>query len=128
MFFEVEWEPRNGILVSRCIGIWDQGILGAYRSALFEALDVACRDRFDHLVDTRKSSAQPKALSDGMEVLIKELTARGLRRAAVVTSSAIMRAQLNRVGSSNHQFFKDEGAAREWLMDARQINNAAEAV
>ncbi|MDR7156691.1 hypothetical protein J2W40_003536 [Sphingobium xenophagum] len=122
MFFEVDWEDRGGILVARCMGIWDQEILRDFRLALFKRLDAARCSSFDHLVDSRNTAPQPKSLTDEMEDLIRDLNARGMQRTAVVATSSILRMQLNRIGSSsNRRFFEDEALARAWLTSDGEV-------
>jgi hypothetical protein len=118
--YEVSPEPAARLLVLRLWGLWDMTIALAFRADVLRAYDALEGAPWVALSLSQQNPPQKPEVQAVHTEMMGTGVRRGLRRVAVIVSSALSQMQIRRLfeesgGNPNVQFFQDEAEGRAWL-------------
>lgn len=116
--FDVQWQGR--ILEIRMSGFWDIAQFNRYELALVDALQSAPQGAFGLLADLTGMTTQSADIVEHHSVTTDQIKSAGASAIAVVTTSALLRRQVDRaVGEAVPvALFDTATPARVWLIDS----------
>lgn len=99
--------------------VWDLDTYQRYKQAALTEMRKfkATSTPFDMLGDLTEHPPQPQFLNHEREEMVRLTGDMGLRKCAIIVSSAISRLQLSRLTSDSYAFFSSEADAMAWLRE-----------
>lgn len=115
-YYSISFEPARRFMRVTRRGLWTIGVFRQYERELRSMLHlVQLRDReFLGLVDLREQGVQTREVAQCFEALIAQDPLQPVR-VAVLTTKALSKLQVERVGRTTQKVFTSELEALSWL-------------
>lgn len=122
--YEIEWLP-GGTLHMRLTGFWNNAVLSAFARDVRRLVDRKPAPLFDGLCDISELLVQSSDIVLRFQELLDDVRAAGMRRGAIVATSALLKIQANRaVDPSRTMFVTTVAEGMSWL-DAMRVADCA---
>ena len=113
--YELEWLP-DGILRMRLSGFWDNRLMSSFTSEVAMLVDRKPVPVFDGLCDISELLVQSPDIVLRFQALLDDVRAAGMRRGAVVVTSALLKLQAGRaIDPSRSIFVATMAEGRSWI-------------
>ena len=120
--YEIEWLP-TGVLRIRLAGFWNNALMSTFMRDVQAAIRGNPHATFEGLCDISELLVQSPDIVLRFQELLDEVRAMGMRRGAIVVTSALLKIQANRaVDPSRTNFVTTLAEGVAWIEEMRALD------
>ena len=120
--YEIEWLPI-GVLRIQLAGFWDNALMSSFALEVQAAVRRKPHASFEGLCDITDLLVQSPDIVLRFQDLLDEVRAAGMRRGAIVVTSALLKIQANRaVDASRTNFVATVADGMAWIEEMRALD------